>query len=93
MGVVRKEVSDRTLFGKIVKWIFIAFNVLMLLWIVGGLLGSSGDPPMSDAEQTGRAIGTAIGVGLLLMIWTMGDVILGIVVLLTRRKKIIEVEE
>jgi hypothetical protein len=34
-----------------------------------------------------------MGVGMLLMVWVMGDIIIGTVVLLTRRKKTIEVEE
>ena len=93
MPVIRKEISDRTMFGKIVKWIFVGFNVLMLVWIVGGMMGSAEQAPVGEAEEAGHAIGTAIGVGLLLVLWMIGDVIIGIVVLLTRRKKTIEVEE
>jgi hypothetical protein len=93
VAIVRREVSDRSGFGKIVKWLFIGFNVLMLIWIVGGVMSSASHTPVGEAAQAGQAIGTAIGVGLLLMLWAIGDVILGIAVLVTRRKKIIEVEE
>jgi hypothetical protein len=93
MAVVRREVSDRTIFGKIIKWLFILFNVLMLVWIIGGIVSVSNTPAVGEAERAGRAIGATIGVGLLLGLWVMGDIILGLFVLFTRRKKIIEVDE
>ncbi|MEA3036054.1 MAG: hypothetical protein QOH04_1819 [Sphingomonadales bacterium] len=93
MAIVRREVSDRTGFGKLVKWLFIGFNALMIFWIVAGVTSSASHAPVGEAAQAGHAVGTAIGVGLLLVLWALGDVILGIVVLLTRRKKILEVEE
>ncbi|HEX8526706.1 hypothetical protein [Allosphingosinicella sp.] len=93
MGIVRREVSDRTLFGKIIKWIFILFNVLMFVWIVTGVASVADTPAVGEAERAGRAIGATIGVGLLLTLWVMGDIILGLFVLFTRRKKIVEVEE
>ena len=95
MAVVRREVSDRTTFGKIVKWIFILFNLLMIFALFKGC-AAAGDVvtnAQSGAEQAGAAIGTAIGTGMILMLWVMGDIIIGMIVLFTRRKKIIEVEE
>jgi len=95
MAVIRREVSDRTGFGKVVKWTFVVFNVLMLIWLIGGLAsaGNAMSGAVNDAERAGAAIGTTIGMGLILALWAAGDVILGIFVLLTRRKKIIEVEQ
>lgn len=93
MGIVRREVSDRTAFGKIVKWVFILFNLLMLVWIIGGIASVADTPAVGEAEQAGRAIGATIGIGLLLGLWVMGDIIFGLFVLFTRRKKIIDVEE
>lgn len=95
MAVVRREVSDRTLFGKIIKWVFILFNILMLVWLVGGFSAASQHVgnATSEAARAGAAIGTALGVGMIMTIWVMGDVIIGILVLLTRRKKVIETEE
>jgi hypothetical protein len=95
MATVRREISDRTLFGKIVKWAFIIFNILMIFALFKGC-AAAGDVvsnAQDGAEQAGAAIGTAIGTGMILMLWVMGDIIIGTVVLLTRRKKIIEVEE
>ena len=95
MAVVRREVSDRTVAGKIFKYLFIAFNILMLLILVTGSMGAAegAGEVASDAEAAGYAIGTAIGVGSILFLWVVGDFILGLFVLFTRRKKIIEVEE
>jgi hypothetical protein len=95
MATVRREVSDRTIFGKIAKWLFILFNLFMIYAVVAGVGGAASNaPPVGDgAAEAGHAIGTAIGVTLLLGFWTMGDIILGLLVLFTRRKKIIESEE
>jgi hypothetical protein len=95
MAVVRREVSDRTVLGKIVKWVFILFNVLMIVWLISGLAGAGEamNNTVNDAERAGAAIGTTLGVGMLVVLWALGDVILGMFVLFTRRKKIIEIEE
>ena len=89
--IIRKETRKRGFFGWIFLLLFIAFNALMLLWLVAYWSQLSGTTAASEAEQAGRAIGGAIGSGMLLSIWAMGDIILGIFVLLTRgRKTIIE---
>lgn len=78
----------RTGFAKLVKWGFIAFNVLMVLWMASGL-SSAGDTissASSDAEVAGTAIGTGIGMMLIAGIWFFGFVIGGIMMLLTRPK-------
>lgn len=100
MAVVRREVSDRTLMGKIFKYSFIIFNVLMLIaFFKGCAVSSEGISNASlDAEYPGAAtagatIGAGLAMGTLLFMWLVGDVILGLFVLFTRRKKIIEVEE
>lgn len=95
MAVVRREVSDRTVVGKIFKYLFIAFNIIMALILFTGSMGAAegAGEVASDAEAAGYAIGTAIGVGSILLLWVFGDIILGLFVLFTRRKKIIEVEE
>lgn len=75
----------RTVFGKIVLWTFILFNILMAVWTFGGLSNNVSEMSnLSGAEQAGAAIGTGIGVALLLGIWVAGDVILGLFTLFTR---------
>ena len=95
MGVVRREVSDRTAFGKIIKWLFIGFNLLMIVWIIFGFNAASESMQgtVNDAERAGAAIGTTLGMGMLIVLWALGDVILGMFVQFTRRKKMIETEE
>lgn len=91
-GVIRKERYQRGPFGKLVKWTFIAFNVVMLLWFASYLATVSGMETHGKAEQVGAAIGITIGVSMLLMLWAMGDVVLGLFVLFTRGDKIITEE-
>jgi hypothetical protein len=78
----------RGFFGTIFKWGFIAFNALMLIWLVGGM-GAASDQvaqASSNAERAGATIGTAIGAGLIIGLWVGGDIILGLFVLFTRPK-------
>lgn len=78
----------RSFFGKIVKWAFILFNILMVLCIFAGVGGSSDviNNAASDAERAGAAIGTGLGVMMLGTIWVIGDIIIGMFVFLTRPK-------
>lgn len=94
MTTVQREVSDRTGFGKLVKWIFIGFNVLMAIWLVSAIgTVSEIEAPQNSAEEAGAAIGATLGFGMLLFVWAVGDMVLGLFVLLTRRKKLITAEE
>jgi hypothetical protein len=100
MAIVRREVSDRTAFGKFFKYLFIAFNILMVTVLFFGCsaasdsinsAGAGADYP--DAAVAGATIGAGLAMGTLLFIWLVGDVVLGLFVLFTRRKKIVEVDE
>lgn len=77
----------RGFFGTIFKWLFIAFNLLMIFWLIS-YFSSIGDMAKggSDAEQVGTAIGATIGTGFLASIWVVGDIILGMLVLFTRAR-------
>jgi hypothetical protein len=100
MGIVRREISDRTVMGKIFKYAFIVFNVLMLIFFFKGCAVSSegitnagANAEYPDAATAGATIGAGLAMGSLLFLWLVGDVILGLFVLFTRRKKVVEVEE
>lgn len=80
------------MFGQIVKWVFIAFNVLMLVWLVWGMVAVSQIPAHTDAQRVGHAIGAALAFSGIITIWAIGDIILGLFVLLTRGNTVI-VEE
>ena len=90
--IVRKEKRQRSTFGKLIKFIFIAFNVSMIIWLVSAMGAISQMPIESDAARVGQALGATIGFSMILSIWMMGDVPLGIFVLLTRGDTVI-VEE
>ncbi|MGL5403771.1 MAG: hypothetical protein ACRC9I_08370, partial [Acinetobacter sp.] len=49
---------------------------------VGEVVNKAG----SDAEQAGAAIGATVGTSMILGFWVFGDIILGLLVLLTRPK-------
>jgi hypothetical protein len=100
MAVVRREVSDRTVFGKIIKWVFIIFNVLMLALLLlscktnsDAISNASSQAEYADAAAAGATIGAGLVTGTLIFVWVAGAIILGLFVLFTRRKKIIDVEE
>jgi len=89
MNIVRTEKRERSVLGKVIKGIFVAFNLLMALWLVGGLHSASKIQTFSAAEQIGAGIGVTIGVTVLLILWAIGDLILGVLVLVTRGNKVI----
>ena len=76
-------------FGWLVKWLFIAFNVVMIVlaFVYLADIGEMSEASTSEAEQAGIAIGATLGVGVLLTVWALGDVILGALVLFTRPRK------
>ena len=80
---------QRSFFGKLCKWSFIGFNILMLIWFVTGIGGASKQVAEagSEAEQAGAAIGTGLGAMMIIFIWVAGTIVLGIFTLLTRAKK------
>lgn len=79
----------RSVFGKIIKWTFIGFNILMAIWFVGGMATASKgiSEATNDAEQAGAVIGTGLGAMMIIFLWVAGAVVLGIMTLLTRSKR------
>jgi len=73
------------------KWVFGAVNVLFAVWLVNSLAttpdtcdGLSGE--MLQACQDGTAIGTGLGVMMILFLWAVTDGILLMLRLVFRRK-------
>ena len=79
----------RGFFGKLIKWTFIGFNILMLIWVISGIGASSEgiESASSEAGEAGAAIGAGIGLAMIITVWAIGDVILGIMTLLSRPKR------
>jgi len=85
-----KEIrGKRSVTGKIMLFLFLAFNVLMVIWLIDALgnLGELVARPLTEAEEVGLGIGAGIGLTFLFFIWVLGDIILGIPVLITRPSK------
>lgn len=81
--------TKRSVFGKIIKWAFIGFNILMAIWLISGMASASESisQTTNDAEQAGAVIGTGLGAIMIIFLWLAGAVILGIMTLLTRPKR------
>lgn len=84
---VQLRKPKRGFFGKLFKWTFVGFNILMTFWLfsywgVVGEMANAGD----GATRAGATIGGTIGTGMLFGLWVFGDIILGLFVLFTRPK-------
>lgn len=79
----------RSIFGKIIKWSFIIFNVVMFLVLFSfcGEVAQISEQMNDDAAKAGAGLGAALGSTVLLGFWAIVDFILGILVLLTRPKR------
>jgi hypothetical protein len=79
---------SRTIFGKIVKWLFIGFNIYMLFAFVKGVGNASQgiENATSEAAKAGATIGTGLGAMMLIFVWAAGSFILGLFTLFTRPK-------
>lgn len=89
--ITRIEKRKRGFFGWIFLILFWGFNIAMIFSLFAGVneTAQSGAQLSGDAERAGHAIGTAIGVGMLLAVWAFGSIILGFMVMMTRGKKVI----
>ncbi|MDX5558875.1 hypothetical protein [Escherichia coli] len=72
----------------LIKWIFILFNIFMIYTLLVGLGGTSEiiNNATSDAEKAGAVIGTGLGLITIGSLWVIGDIIIGILVFLTKPK-------
>lgn len=88
--IERVETRKRGFFGMIFWWMLLAFNAFMGLWLFHAVKISSEhfQATTDAASQAGTAIGGTIAAGVLLWLWVFGDVVLGLLVLLSRGKKV-----
>ena len=81
---------------RVFLWVFLAIQVLFVIWVIAGLAGGSGihseavaychaHPdqylPFSQCVSDyggGAKAGTAIGAGLIIVLWAVADIILGV---------------
>lgn len=95
MSTIQREVRKRGFFGKICKWIFILFQILMIIWLVSYWIdiGQTIDSSDSEAERIGSGIGATIGTSMLLFFWVAGTIVLGAIAYFTKGKKFLITEE
>lgn len=73
-------------------WVILGWNALMAVWLVVGVVGAANSTnkdcvgQFADSCKSGAAIGTGIGIFLILGIAAFGDMILGVIWLVTRRQ-------
>lgn len=73
---------------RIFTWVILAFNLIMLIWVVSAIAANAS----TCSGLTGDAltncklnnVGTGIGVTALIVLWALGDIILGVLWLVTR---------
>lgn len=73
-------------------WVFVIVQVLFVVWIIAGASEVAGSCEglrgnERDACEAGTAIGATIGVGVIVFLWVLVDVILGITWLVTNRSR------
>ena len=78
----------RSFMGKVFKWFFLLYNLLMIMWLAGDVSVTSAmsKTAVTSAEQAGMAIGAGIGISMTLGLWVVGAIIFGLPVLFTRPK-------
>jgi len=75
---------------RIFRWFFLAIQVLFLVWIIAG--GNSANDNVdcgtlsAQACSDAAAVGTGIGIALIVILWVIVDIILGITYLIFRKK-------
>ncbi|MBK1786642.1 hypothetical protein [Prauserella cavernicola] len=74
----------------IFRWFFLVVQILFLVWIIAGVANTEDCSGLVgqdlDACEAGTAVGTGIGVGLIIALWAAVDVILGITWLVFRKR-------
>ena len=68
-------------------WVVLLFNAIMLVWLIAGVATATHNPACNGLSQStcqaATDVGASIGAGLIIGLWLAGDVILGILWLVT----------
>jgi hypothetical protein len=68
-------------------WVLIIFTVVMFAWMIGGAGAADCEElrgQYQQAKETGCEAGTAIGVGLIFVLWVLGFLVLSLIWFMTR---------
>lgn len=87
-GGYKAQKLKRSTFGRIIKWSFIALNLLMACWLITSLGVSPGDMDnMSDSEKLSSIIGAYLRGILIILVWVVGYIALGLFFIFTHPHK------
>jgi len=69
---------------RIFLWVFLAVQLLFLVWIIAGITSAGGDPTdcgtlSTEACNDAESVGTGIGVVLIVVIWMVVDFFLAVI--------------
>ena len=78
--VYEEIVGKRSIAGHISRILFWGYNLLMVIWLWGGLNATVGQGNLGTAES----IGVGIGITMIVFVWVLGDIILGLFYFFTR---------
>jgi len=80
--------------GQMAKWIFIAFNAVMLFWMIGtlGAAGGASSAAATGATWFDAAIHATLALDEIFLFWTFGTVVLGVPAILTRGRLVLAEE-
>jgi hypothetical protein len=93
------NITKRGPFGKLIKAVFVVFNLFMTYWLVGGWYNfyhldyDKGSVLSTETQQNLHVAGGLAGTFVILVFWAMGASVLGGLMRLTRCTKITEVLE
>lgn len=68
---------------RIFLWFFLAVQALFIIWIIAGISGAGGDPSdcgslSKETCNDAEAVGTGIGVALVIGLWMVVDFLLAV---------------
>ena len=81
------EKHKRGFFSWLFLILFIAWNVVMAIWLLGVSMHVNEQSASTQAESAVVTVGSGIGFIMILIVWGMGSVITGILALLSRGSK------
>ena len=74
--IVKTEKRPLSLFGRLFRGLLLAFNLMMLFWMVSAMGAFSQLRSEFDAESLEQSIGAVAGFGVLIGLWIVIDLIL-----------------
>lgn len=88
--VIWIETRECGLLGRFFKRLLVVFNFLMIVWLASRFLqvGGAVSGILSGVGSESIAIVSTISAGMLVGVWFVGNVVLGVFVLMTRGKKV-----